>query len=835
MNLNDIFSDKLKEAEERLWGRRKKLKEDGNSPAGMMVPTDSISPIHGLSESNNPWVSAMTRRIMTSHLDLLSEFGPAAVIAAIEDEADWRGEPDEIGTSDVSAAVKSVARKLQDGEYNHLKEDADYEDELEVGDEVLVTYPNQFQGKRGEITGFGRDKAFVIIEIDGREYSMHSSDVERLDGAYDDEEELDEWGHAHDKVVFEIDSEKAYNHVMDKFGSVIDWQGDYMTVPQRYWPAVQELAFAAGGDVQEIELNEDTGTEGYYYEQLAQKIFDEYPNLSTKGQADELLDAGWKIAAQDLGVKRARWEFNYDEDFVSDFVSAYAELQRSQQGVAEGETTTTATGRRHIATNKYGADYNDQRGTELAKQKYHGDMEKVNKTLTKSLEKGMDVEINEGASLQTIFNAIIHRIEHQMPELFTDYGVEQVAEAAKDVAEFHVGTEELGSSDISGMVNSVVRYLKHQELRKSLDEVKKMSTQQKFEKHLAKHGYDVAEKQKYWDQKIKDIDAQIAAWDQEMAARKAKQGMAEGNELNVGIEAYGVRGANSKKWRKTFKSQAAFEKWLDANQDDVEVLGTREINLNDMFGGSASDLTRGLRIREQSQPEDANFTKWMRQNYPDAAKSAETYAKAKKYYAQHLRQKYKDHPAYKEGVAEGWREESAKSNLQPGVPIMVWYGPRNPNPPRDDKKYWEKGEVVDSPEWRDGQWEVLIKTPSKGQWPINPERVFVLKQGVAEGEYDDPRWEPRKPEPDPDAWKQRRDLEEPSAPKTVVVTDQGGREVLRFPSTGGYYGDVRYAKSKGFDTEAGDYDINWQKNVAEDIDNEINDRLMEMRNAGYEL
>ena len=55
---------------------------------------------------------------------------------------------------------------------------------------------------------------------------------------------------------------------------------------------------------------------------------------------------------------------------------------------------------------------------------------------------------------------------------------------------------------------------------KKVKETKKQSTQQKFEKHLAKHGYDVAEKSKYWDQKIKDIDAQIAAWDAEMQRRK---------------------------------------------------------------------------------------------------------------------------------------------------------------------------------------------------------------------------------------------------------------------------------------------------------------------------
>lgn len=43
------------------------------------------------------------------------------------------------------------------------------------------------------------------------------------------------------------------------------------------------------------------------------------------------------------------------------------------------------------------------------------------------------------------------------------------------------------------------------------------------------------------------------------------------------IEAYGVKGASSKAWRKTFKSQAAFEAWLEKNGGDVEVYGTREV------------------------------------------------------------------------------------------------------------------------------------------------------------------------------------------------------------------------------------------------------------------
>jgi hypothetical protein len=54
-----------------------------------------------------------------------------------------------------------------------------------------------------------------------------------------------------DTVRFEVDSENAYNHVMDQFGSVIDWDGDTMVAPRKYWGAIQELAYAANGEASE--------------------------------------------------------------------------------------------------------------------------------------------------------------------------------------------------------------------------------------------------------------------------------------------------------------------------------------------------------------------------------------------------------------------------------------------------------------------------------------------------------------------------------------------------------------------------------------------------------
>jgi hypothetical protein len=69
----------------------------------------------------------------------------------------------------------------------------------------------------------------------------------------------------------------------------------------------------------------------FFYEQLAQKLFDIDPNLSTKGYSEELLDAGWTIAAKDprIGPKKADRMFMQGSDFLDDFVSAYAWLQHN--------------------------------------------------------------------------------------------------------------------------------------------------------------------------------------------------------------------------------------------------------------------------------------------------------------------------------------------------------------------------------------------------------------------------------------------------------------------------------------------------------------------------
>lgn len=71
-----------------------------------------------------------------------------------------------------------------------------------------------------------------------------------------------------------------------------------------------------------------------------------------------------------------------------------------------------------------------------------------------------------------------------------------------------------------------------------------------------------------------DIDENFIGMAPQAVAEEDDAGQLKGGP----IEAYGVHGVKSKQWRKTFRSQAAFEKWLDKNEGNVEVYGTRDLD-----------------------------------------------------------------------------------------------------------------------------------------------------------------------------------------------------------------------------------------------------------------
>ena len=61
---------------------------------------------------HSPVASAITRRIMLQRHDLLSKYGPVLVTQAIDEVADFVGDVEEIGSSDVSGWIKQVEQML---------------------------------------------------------------------------------------------------------------------------------------------------------------------------------------------------------------------------------------------------------------------------------------------------------------------------------------------------------------------------------------------------------------------------------------------------------------------------------------------------------------------------------------------------------------------------------------------------------------------------------------------------------------------------------------------------------------------------------------------------
>jgi len=89
-------------------------KQDAKTMKNRVADRLGSHPAPNLPESveDSPVASAITRRILLQRSDLLSKYGPEKVMAAIDDVADFVGDVDEIGSSDVSGWIKQVEQSL---------------------------------------------------------------------------------------------------------------------------------------------------------------------------------------------------------------------------------------------------------------------------------------------------------------------------------------------------------------------------------------------------------------------------------------------------------------------------------------------------------------------------------------------------------------------------------------------------------------------------------------------------------------------------------------------------------------------------------------------------
>ena len=104
-----------------------------------------------------------------------------------------------------------------------------------------------------------------------------------------------------------------------------------------------------------------------------------------------------------------------------------------------------------------------QRLLSQAEMKYMRQMSDINQQIHLLKSESMKpTTVTESMVTSTdLANIIADRIDMRYPQLITDYGIEVVGNAIMDVADFYAGDiEELGSSDIGGMVREVIKQLK---------------------------------------------------------------------------------------------------------------------------------------------------------------------------------------------------------------------------------------------------------------------------------------------------------------------------------------------------------------------------------------
>ena len=105
-------------------------------------------------------------------------------------------------------------KELKDLELQHKKQaeveeaipDTLEEDQLQVGDPIIVTAPNEYDGMTGEIVEFSPSGKFVVVQLyNGDEASMHVSDVEYNE--YADEQDVDDAWHDDENIEIPVDED----------------------------------------------------------------------------------------------------------------------------------------------------------------------------------------------------------------------------------------------------------------------------------------------------------------------------------------------------------------------------------------------------------------------------------------------------------------------------------------------------------------------------------------------------------------------------------------------------------------------------------------------------
>jgi hypothetical protein len=293
------------------------------------------------------------------------------------------------------------------------------ERKLSVGDAVIVTAPNEFEGKTGEIAEFSPSGKFVVVNLYNHgEHSMHLSDVEY--NQYADDENNDDW---YDEGVAEGWSD-----------AVVARRTGGSRTPYSVYINGKKWKDFADDDHAEAVANKLRAK--FKAEGRDPSVITIAPTDTSEGVAETVTDvrAGMAEIYRRLAPKIEHYKDSFLAGQLYDELENYAELHG-----AETEFKRMMNGARNRAHMEY--DTNPGGFHNWFWFLPFGD------------------EITEEQDTSGVESAIIRRIMVAHVDWLQKFGPEKVMQAAEEVA-YDVGdVDEIGTSDVSAYVHQVGQIL----------------------------------------------------------------------------------------------------------------------------------------------------------------------------------------------------------------------------------------------------------------------------------------------------------------------------------------------------------------------------------------
>ena len=260
----------------------------------------------GVTESDeySAVTGAITRRIITQHPEVLATYGPAIVSHAIDEIADFVGDVDEIGSSDVSGWVSQVIRSL--GRFAPVRD----EDVAEGSDDLRTNVLNVLNTiLQGAIDGE------EMIDIVADELGDYFQDVKR----------------SKDKTL-----RQAYQFMRQEGAEAEDNPEMMAQVAKQAIDMLSHQGVAEGSLVEFSEKPEDVPGSDDYEDLLFHLAYEIWDDDGQADQAKRKLNLlGWKPEPGDDYTAIVLYKIggnNHRQYKIDDFE------EYGQQGVAEGHT-----------------------------------------------------------------------------------------------------------------------------------------------------------------------------------------------------------------------------------------------------------------------------------------------------------------------------------------------------------------------------------------------------------------------------------------------------------------------------------------------------------------